>query len=61
MINFENELEFIERTKMMQAYYYVTGFNLCRLMDKIGINYKQDLFNHPAEGLYEIFTKHTIR
>lgn len=59
MLNYENEKEFIERTKMMQAYYYVTGFNLCRLMDKIGINYKNDLFNNPSEGLYKIFTKNS--
>jgi hypothetical protein len=59
--NFENEPAFIQRTKMMQAYYYVTGFNLCRLMDKIGIDYKLDLFDHPTEGLYEILTKNINR
>jgi hypothetical protein len=57
--NFENEPEFIERTKMMQAYYYVTGFNLCRLMDKLAIDYKLELFNHPTTGLYEILTKNS--
>lgn len=55
--NFEDRKEFRERVKMMQAYYYVTGFNLCRLMDKIGINYKQDLFDKPTVGLYDIFRR----
>lgn len=53
--NSENKNEFIQRTKMMPAYYYVTGFNLCRLMDKLGITYKEGLFNNPANGLYKIF------
>lgn len=59
--DFENKQEFIRRTKIMPAYYYVTGFNLCRLMDKIGISYKQDLFNDPTVGLHEIFITNTDR
>jgi hypothetical protein len=53
--NFEEKKEYKQRTKMMQAYHYVTGFNLCRLMDKLNISYKQGLFDNPAKGLYEIF------
>lgn len=56
--NFEDKAVFKERTKMMRAYYYVTGFNLCRLMDAMGISYKPDLFNHPTTGLYAIFLQH---
>jgi len=54
-IHFEDRGESIQRTKMMQAYYYVTGFNLCRLMDKMTIPYQTELFNYPNKGLYEIF------
>ncbi|MBK9631324.1 MAG: hypothetical protein IPO62_09735 [Saprospiraceae bacterium] len=54
-IHFEDREESIQRTKMMQAYYYVTGFNLCRLMDKMNIPYQRELFNQPNKGLYEIF------
>ena len=53
-INFEDKKEFRERTQIMQAYYYVTGFNLCRLMDKMGVQYKHMLFDKPRNGLYEI-------
>jgi hypothetical protein len=60
-LDFENKQEFINRTQIMPAYYYVTGFNLCRLMDKMNINYKQDLFDHPTVGLYEIFTRNVNR
>ncbi len=61
LLNFENEKEFVERTRIMQAYYYVTGFNLCRLMDKMGIPYKQNLFDNPGSGLYDIFSKSISR
>lgn len=57
LINFENNDAFKQRTKMMEAYYYVTGFNMCRLMDKIGIDYKTDLFDKPEIGLYNILSK----
>jgi hypothetical protein len=52
--NFEDIPKFKERTKIMQAYYYVHGFNLCRLMDKLKIDYKSKLFDHPEIGLYQI-------
>ncbi len=53
--DFETIAEFKERTEIMEAYYYVTGFNLCRLMDKLGIEYKTQLFDNPESGLYNIF------
>lgn len=60
-LNFEEKKEFKQRTKIMDAYHYVTGFNLCRLMDKLNISYKQDLFNNPAKGLYEIFRENIAK
>lgn len=60
-LNFEDKPAFRERTKIMQAYYYVTGFNMCRLMDKMKIDYKPDLFNTPGTGLYELFVKNYQR
>jgi hypothetical protein len=53
--NFENKKKFRQRTKIMVAYYYVTGFNLCRVMDKLGYTYKPQLFDKPEKGLYDIF------
>lgn len=35
---------FTKKTEIMRAYYYVTGFNLCRVMDKLKIQYKDNLF-----------------
>ncbi|MGH2565286.1 MAG: hypothetical protein ACRDE5_12275, partial [Ginsengibacter sp.] len=48
---------FIIRTKIMRAYYYVTGFNMCRLLDKLNVNYKNDLFNSKNKSLFKILTK----
>jgi hypothetical protein len=49
--DFENEPWFYEKTQMMVAYYYVTGFNLCRLMDKLKIEaYKKQPFDEPHIG-----------
>jgi len=42
---------FYEKTKMMTAYYYVTGFNLCRVMDQLNIPYKEKLFIEVNTGL----------
>lgn len=50
----EESKAFKTRTEIMPAYYYVTGFNLCRLMDKIGIEYKNTLFDRPEKGLYNL-------
>jgi hypothetical protein len=55
--NFEDKPEFRTRTQIMPAYYYVIGFNLCRLMDKMNINYKQGLFDGTGNSLYDIFIK----
>lgn len=44
---------FHEKTQMMRAYYYVTGFNLCRVMDKLKIPYKEKLFDEVNTGLEE--------
>ena len=52
--DFELYPEFIERTRIMKAYYYVTGFNLCRLLDKLNIDYKTDLFDDRQNSLYDI-------
>lgn len=50
----ENRKEFKQRTVIMPAYYYVTGFNICRLMDKLGFEYKSYLFDNPSTGLYQL-------
>ncbi len=52
--NFEDRPTFKERTQLMEAYYYVTGFNICRLLDKLKISYKKYLFDHPDKGLYPL-------
>jgi hypothetical protein len=46
------EKNFYIRTQIMPAYYYVTGFNLCRLLDKVHVAYKKDLFTEPRESLF---------
>lgn len=43
--------EFLERERMMPAYYYVTGFNLCRLLDKLKVEYKNRLFKDGSARL----------
>jgi hypothetical protein len=48
---------FVERAKINRAYYYATGFNLCRLLDKLGIDYKGKLFNLPGLSLTEILSQ----
>lgn len=35
-----------DKTLIMPAYYYVTGFNICRALDKREVNYKKDLFDN---------------
>jgi hypothetical protein len=57
--NIEESETFIRRTEIMDAYYYVTGFNICRLLDKLGITYQADLFDNPENGLYQILSKET--
>lgn len=44
-----------DKTLIMPAYYYVTGFNMCRALDKCGVNYKKDLFDNgtPLSTLLE--------
>lgn len=54
---FENDPAFRKRTEIMPAYYYVTGFNLCRLMDKMNIAYRHNLFDHLRKGLYAVLTE----
>lgn len=43
---------FRERTEIMPAYYYVTGFNMCRLMDKLRVEYKNKLFENAGITLF---------
>ena len=39
-------------TKIIPAYYYyMTGFNLCRVLDKLKVNYQDKLFDNTAKGL----------
>jgi hypothetical protein len=45
---FENTSWMHDKTTIMPAYYYVTGFNICRLMDKLKISYKKDLFDRTG-------------
>jgi hypothetical protein len=59
--HFEERKEFKQRTKIMPEYYYATGFNLCRLMYKINISYKNQLFDNPSKGLYQIFYENVRR
>jgi hypothetical protein len=55
-VDFVKQPWFYKKTEMMQAYYYVTGFNLCRLMDKLGISYKDHLFDQTVDGLEDYLT-----
>lgn len=59
----ENRPWFYIKTQIMVAYYYVIGFNLCRVMDKLQIEYKKDLFDKPSEGLedYLNFNKDEVK
>ena len=50
--NLEKEKNFYVRTQIMPAYYYVTGFNLCRLLDKVHAGYKDKLFTEPEKSLF---------
>ena len=45
---FESMAWMHDKTTIMPAYYYVTGFNLCRLMDKLKIAYKEGLFDRST-------------
>lgn len=45
---FENMAWMHDKTTIMPAYVYVTGFNLCRLMDKLKIPYKEGLFDRTT-------------
>ena len=49
--DFEKQPWFYVKTQIMRAYYYVTGFNLCRVLDKLNISYKEKLFDRPSVGL----------
>ena len=54
--DFEKQPWFYIKTQIMRAYYYVTGFNLCRVLDKLKISYKEDLFDRPSAGLEDFLT-----
>ncbi|MCB0280364.1 MAG: hypothetical protein KDD94_12725, partial [Calditrichaeota bacterium] len=45
---------FIKRTEAGNSYFYATGFNLCRLLDKLKIDYKSIVFNNPEKSLYHL-------
>lgn len=51
---------FYDKTQMMVGYYYVTGFNLCRLLDRLKISYKLNLFDNPATGLENYIYKQEL-
>lgn len=55
--DFTKRAWFRKKTKIITAYYYVTGFNLCRLMDKLGIAYKEHLFDRTEYGLEDYLQK----
>lgn len=40
--------------KIGRNYFYVTGFNIVRLLDKLKIEYKSRLFNEAGVSLEEI-------
>jgi hypothetical protein len=55
-----NDLEstevFTERAKISPAYYYATGFNMRRLLDKPGVDYKKRPFTRPDRSLFAILS-----
>lgn len=38
-------------------YHYTLGFNLLRVLDKLGVDYKEKIFEHPERGLHEYLTQ----
>jgi hypothetical protein len=46
-----NRENFKTRSQVMPSYYYVTGFNMCKLLDKLNIQYKADLFDSVEKSL----------
>lgn len=55
--NFSEGKHFKEREEMMAYYFYVTGFNLCRLMDKLQIEYKSVLFKNGSVALTDLILR----
>lgn len=55
--NFSEGKHFKEREEMMAYYFYVTGFNLCRLMDKLKIEYKSVLFKNGGVALTDLMPR----
>lgn len=55
--NFCNDKQFKEREEIMAYYFYVTGFNLCRLMDKLKIEYKSVLFKNGSVALTDLIPR----
>jgi hypothetical protein len=51
---------FKEKTEIMPAYYYVTGFNLCRVMDRLRVNYKEKLAEDPSVSLEDYFNRNIL-
>lgn len=39
-------------------YHYAIGFNTIRLLDKLGVEYKKDIFNAPEIGLHKYLERH---
>lgn len=46
----------ISKTKVESPYYYPLGFNMCRLLDKMNVRYKDNLFDHNV-ALVEILER----
>jgi hypothetical protein len=55
--NFSEGKQFKAREEMMAYYFYVTGFNLCRLMDKMQIEYKSVLFKNGGVALTDLLPR----
>lgn len=56
----KSELRFREREQLLAPYFYVTGFNMCRILDSLGVDYKEVLFSTAGHSLYEHLKSATL-
>ena len=42
------------------TYHYSIGFNQMRLLDKLGVKYKENLFNNPSKALHKYLEEYLI-
>ena len=53
------EPQWLYDTAISERYFYATGYNLARLMDKFGLHYKERLFNRGDLTLEKLLKDHT--